>query len=61
MPDHAAEAAYCARRIARSTALAIASTDSCARASHHGLAVAYAQRLAALTHPDDAGDPSIAF
>lgn len=57
MSDHAAEAAYFTRRIARSTALAMASTDSCARASHNGLAAAYAQRLAALTHRDDAGAP----
>ena len=42
------EAAYCVARIARSTALALASTNSCARASHVGIADEYKKRLAAL-------------
>lgn len=43
------EAAYCLGRIERSTALAKASVDSCARASHVGIANAYGDRLTALT------------
>lgn len=53
------EAAYCITRIARSEALAAASTDSCARASHVGIAEAYGDRLTSLTrlliHPRRAG------
>ena len=48
MSTIAEEVAYCTGRIARSTALAEASTDSCARASHFGIAKAYGERLAAL-------------
>lgn len=48
MCTYADEVAYCTGRIARSTALAEASTDSCARASHLGIAKAYNARLAAL-------------
>jgi hypothetical protein len=43
------EAAYCITRIARSNALAAASTDSCARASHIGIAEGYEARLTSLT------------
>jgi hypothetical protein len=43
------EAAYCITRIARSNALAAASTDSCARASHLGIAEGYEERLTSLT------------
>ena len=43
------EAAYCITRIARSNAIAAASTDSCARASHVGIAKGYGKRLLALT------------
>ena len=43
------EAAYCITRIAHSNALAAASTDSCARASHRGIAEGYAERLTSLT------------
>jgi hypothetical protein len=43
------EAAYCRTRITRSKALAAASTDSCARAAHTGLAQAYGDRLTSLT------------
>jgi hypothetical protein len=53
------EAAYCINRIARSEALAAASTDRCARASHVGIAEAYGDRLTSLTrsliHPRRAG------
>lgn len=44
------EAAYCITRIARSNALAAASRESCARASHLGIAEGYEQRLADLRH-----------
>jgi hypothetical protein len=43
------ETAFCAARVETSTALALASTDSCARASHVGIAKAYSDRLATLT------------
>jgi len=43
------EASYCIARISRSTALALASTDSCARASHVGIADEYKKRLLALS------------
>lgn len=49
MYTNPAEAAYCITRIARSNALAAASTDSCARASHVGIAEAYGDRLTSLT------------
>jgi hypothetical protein len=49
MYTNPAEAAYCITRIARSNALAAASTNSCARASHVGLAEAYGERLTSLT------------
>lgn len=39
------EAAYCAGRIARSSALALASTDPCARRSHQGMTALYRLRL----------------
>jgi hypothetical protein len=60
MSTSAEEAAYCTDRIARSTALAEASTDSCARASHVGIAKAYGDRLAALddTETASAGTPA---
>jgi hypothetical protein len=48
MSTFAEEVAFCTGRIARSTALAESSTDSCARVSHVGIARAYGQRLAAL-------------
>ncbi len=51
MPAIANEAAYCTRRIARSTELALASTDICARLSHAGIAAAYGKRLASLAAP----------
>lgn len=50
MQAHLSEAAFCACRVEVSTAKALASTDSCARASHIGMAKAYSARLAALTH-----------
>ena len=53
MSTFAEEVAYCNDRIARSTALAEASTDSCARASHVGIAKAYGDRLAALDGTSD--------
>ena len=53
MSLHADEAAYCIRQIARSTALALASTDSCVRASHAGIAEAYGKRLVSLTKTED--------
>jgi hypothetical protein len=43
-----AEAAYCKGRIERSTALAIASTESCARLSHEGMAALYERKLTGL-------------
>ncbi|KQN91529.1 hypothetical protein ASE90_01605 [Sphingomonas sp. Leaf67] len=43
------EAAYCITRIARYRALAAASIDSGARASHAGIADAYSDRLTSLT------------
>lgn len=46
------EAAFFAARVETSTALAFASTDSCARASHVGIAAAYGERLAKLTRAD---------
>ena len=48
MSTNAEETAYCVARIAASTRLALASTDSCARASHAGTASAYRKRLAGL-------------
>ena len=45
------EAAYCITRITRSNALAAASTDSCARASHLGIAEGYHERLTSLIGP----------
>lgn len=53
MSTFADEVAYCTGRIARSTALAEASTDSCARASHVGIARAYGDRLALLGQTSD--------
>ncbi len=52
------EAAYCITRIARSNALAAASTDSCARASHRGIAEGYEERLTSLTRSRRA-DPAL--
>lgn len=49
MDGNDAEAAYCRGRIQRSTVLAIASTESCARRSHETMAVLYERRLIALT------------
>jgi hypothetical protein len=49
MDGNDAEAAYCRGRIQRSTALAIASTESCARRSHETMAILYERRLIALT------------
>jgi hypothetical protein len=48
MFTNADEAAYCTMRIARSTALARTSEDSCARASHAGIAAEYQLRLSTL-------------
>lgn len=56
MSTFAEEVAYCTDRVARSTALAEASTDSCARASHVGIAKAYGARLAALECAGDLSD-----
>ncbi len=53
------EAAYCITRIARSNALAAASTDSCARASHRGIAEGYEERLTSLTRSRRTG-PALA-
>jgi len=44
-----AEAAYYKGRIQRSTALAKAATESCARLSHETMAALYEHRLAGLT------------
>jgi hypothetical protein len=49
MREQNSEAAFCAYRVEVSTAKALASTDSCARASHIGIAKAYSTRLAGLT------------
>lgn len=43
------EVAYCKDRIACSSALAIASKDSCARRSHQAMTALYRLRLADLT------------
>lgn len=43
------ETAYCKGRIARSSALATASTDPCARRSHQAMTALYRRRLADLT------------
>ncbi|MFD1951274.1 hypothetical protein ACFSGX_10920 [Sphingomonas arantia] len=48
MSSYADEVTYCTGRIAQSTALALASTNACARASHVGIANAYGARLTAL-------------
>ncbi|AIT05117.1 hypothetical protein MC45_00100 [Sphingomonas taxi] len=53
------EAAYCITRIARSNVLAAASTDSCARASHLGIAEGYEERLTSLTRSRRTG-PALA-
>lgn len=47
-----AEAVYCTSRIKRSTALALASTEICARLAHEGIATVYRGRLAALARPE---------
>lgn len=59
MSTYAKEVAFFTGRIARSIALAEASIDICARASHTGIARAYGVRLAALDHGSDASTPRI--
>jgi len=54
MNTNNAEAAYCKGRIERSTALALASTESCARLSHESMAALYERRLAGLTQSSPA-------
>lgn len=48
MANNAEEAAYCVTRIAAATQLALATADSCARASHTATAAAYRKRLTSL-------------
>jgi len=54
MDTNDAEAAYLKGRIERSTALAAASVESCARLSHEAMAALYERRLSALTQPNSA-------
>ena len=49
MEEHLADVAFFACRVEVSTAKALSSTDSCARASHIGMAKAYSDKLAVLT------------
>ncbi|MEZ0495754.1 hypothetical protein [Sphingomonas sp. IW22] len=48
MDTNIAESEYCRGRIVRSTALAAASSESCARLSHEAMAALYRHRLATL-------------
>lgn len=58
MHKNDAEAAYYRVRIKRSTALALASTESCARLSHEAMAALYERRLAGLTQSNPALQPN---
>lgn len=49
MSTNSEEVAYCTSRMTRSSELALAAKDGCARASHVGITEAYSKRLAALT------------
>jgi len=51
------EADYCKVRITRSTALARASGDCCARLSHEAMAALYTHRLASLPRSTDQSLP----
>lgn len=58
MHPNDAEAAYCEVRIRYSNALALASTESCARLSHEAMAALYEHRLAALTKSNPVSPPN---